>query len=63
MWSVQADAVGEWTVWESADAQCVTRMVDELPCALSDSSLPVRLQAASAVTVYVCCFPIFFCYI
>jgi len=39
-------------VWKSAGSQSATRMRDELPRALSDTSLQVRLEAASAVTVY-----------
>ena len=40
-------------MWESADSHNVRKMSDELPQALSDPSLSVRLEAASAVTVYV----------
>jgi len=41
-------------LWKPAASESVaTKMVDELAKALTDSSLAVRLEAASAVTVYV----------
>jgi len=40
-------------VWKPAACQAATKMSDELPQALADPSLCVRLAASSAVTVYV----------
>jgi len=46
------DPCAEWTVWNPAGPDGVTRMRDELPRALADTSLRVRLEAAAAITVY-----------